>query len=402
MAENPSRLMWWGTRVVVPLLVLGVGGGAAALVSLLSPAVDVVPPQTIPIPVEAITVGPMTSPAMVYASGVVRPSQEVTILPEVSGRVVEMSPQMVPGGRLHKGEVMARIDARDYRLALDTEESRVSQAELDLALEEGRGRAAEREWTLLGDGRTAEEATLALRGPHLTARKQALQAARSARDRAGLALERTTLRAPFDALVLKEGIDIGQVVGPNAPIATLVGTARFWVEVSIPTSKLSAVQLPSDGTPGSPAVVQWETGNEDVSRTGEVVGLTGSIADDTRRATLLVSVDDPLGPGGLPLLPGAWVDVTIAGKPVDDVVPLPRPTVYSGDRIWVSDVENNLQVRLIEVVWLDPDTVYARGGLQPGDRLITSGLSMPIEGAPVEVIESVGAATAPSTDSDDL
>ena len=53
---------------------------------------------------------------------------------------------------------------------------------------------------------------LALRIPHRQKMEAALEAARSRLKEAELSLERTTIRAPFNALVQNESVDLGQLV----------------------------------------------------------------------------------------------------------------------------------------------------------------------------------------------
>jgi multidrug resistance efflux pump len=138
------------------------------------------------------------------ATGVVQPALEVTVSPEVASRLVEVSPSLEPGGRLAEGEVIARIDPRDYRLAIRQEERRLRSAELEVQTEEGRGRVARREWEILGAGRSEEEAGLALRRPHREVVEASLDAARATLERARLSLSKTVIRAPWNAVVIDE------------------------------------------------------------------------------------------------------------------------------------------------------------------------------------------------------
>jgi multidrug resistance efflux pump len=109
---------------------------------------------------------------------------------------------------------------------------------VELELEKGRGDVAQREWQILRSDSDANLAPLALRSPQLVAAKQSLAGAQANLKQAELALSRTHFTAPFNALVLDESIEVGQVVAPGAPLATLIGTDRFWVSVSLPVDEL--------------------------------------------------------------------------------------------------------------------------------------------------------------------
>lgn len=344
------------------------------------------PPATVT-SVEVITAQPTSLPARIEATGVVVPARDVSITPEVSGKLVSLSDQLLPGGRFARGSVMARIDPRDYELSVDQERSRVQQSELELEIEQGRGAVAEREWELLGDGRSIDEARLALRKPQLATAERNLEAASSGLERAELGLQRTVLRAPFNAMVVTESAEVGQLVGPTAPIARLVGTDEAWVQVSIPVHKLAVLALPGpDGEAGSPARVTHDLGDGGtVQRQGEVLQLIPELDPDTRTARVLVSIPDPMGGDGLPLLPGAFVGVTLHGATLDDVIVVPRGAVFEGDSVWIADADDRLARRDVEVGWRADESLFVTAGLLAGDRIVVTPPPLPIEGMALTV-----------------
>lgn len=375
------------TGVVLPLMV--VGGGvlcAGVLIASRPSAVRELPPAS----VAAVQVAPLVAralPASITATGAVTPARQVRLTAEVSGRIVEQSPNLIPGGRFRKGEVLARIDARDYRVAVAQQERAVQQAELDLELERNRGTVAEREWTLLGDAQRTDT-SLALRKPQLRTAERALEAARAGLDQAKHNVERATLVAPFDAVVIEEAVDVGQVVGPATPVATLVGTGELWVQVSVPVEKLVGIDVPGYGADeGSPARVSQALGlGQSVTRDGRVKQLMGQLDPQTRTAQLLVEVRDPYGQDGLPLLPGAWVEVGIQGRELADTWEVPRTALEEGAYVWVVDPENALRRRTVTIGWRTSETVIVTQGFEDGDRLVTSPLTLPMDGAPVRVL----------------
>jgi len=308
------------------------------------------------------------------------------MVPQVSGALTMVSDQLLPGGRFAKGALLARIDSRDYQLAADQERERLQQAEVSLALEQGRQETARREWVLLGN--EGEPPDLAARKPQLRSAELALETARSGLKRAELALSRTAIRAPFNAMVLNESADIGQVVGA-APIATLVGTDRFWVNVSVPVEQLSALDIPGvRGERGSTAAIIQQLGAEQLTRSGEVLRLAGQLDPQSRTATLIVAVDDPLNlqagtNPGLPMLPGAFVDVVIEGRAMPQTVTVPRVALQDGDHVWVSQ-DGRLVRRDVTVGWRNGDSIVLTGGLEAGEQVITTSLSFPIEGMSVQ------------------
>lgn len=376
-------------RIVLPLVVLGVGGLAAMSVFRLSPsAARAEPARQIPV-VEVVEVAPQAAVARVEATGTVVAAQMITITPEISGRVVGRSDALIPGGRLSEGEVIARIDARDYRLSIDQEQARVTSAQLEVQTEKSRGRVSRREWESYGDGRSVEALPLVSREPHLQAAASNLAAAESGLSRAKLSLSRTVLRAPWNAVVIEAQAEVGQVVGPGTKVATLVGTDRAWVRVAVPVQRLTDLDVPGVGAEqGAAARVIQEVGNgQRVEWDGVVIRLEGQLESQTRNAQLLVAVDNPYSPpdGGLPLLPGSFVRVELEGREVSGVFSLPRVALHDGGTVWVVNDSERLANRSVEVRWGTPEDVYLTGDLRPGDRVVTSTLALPLAGEQVRV-----------------
>lgn len=377
-------------QVIVPIAIIIGGLAVAAALFSMRPEAGQGDVAEVALPVETVTVQVGPAVAKVTGTGTVVADQQIVLTPQVGGRITSVSDDLRPGGMVSKGAVLARIDDRDYQLALTQAESQVAQARLNLEIEQSRGKVAEREWALVGEGKSASEAPLALRGPQRVNAEQALAATEAGLGSAKLALERTALRAPFDAVVLSEGVDIGQVVGAGTQAAVLVGTRRMRVEVQVPVEALPSLQIPGMGADaGSTATVTQQltrggAGQSAVVRSGQVIGLGGQIDPATRTATVLVGIDAPLGDGsGLPLLPGAFVDVSLAGRTVDQVIAVPRTGIRDGNIAWVVSPDGRLVKREVQIGWREADSLYVLSGLEAGERVVTSPLSLPIEGMAV-------------------
>ena len=368
-------------RHLLPALLLLVLGAAGMAGLIRSPASEEKSePVETPLPVTTVTVTAEDLPATILGTGVVQAAQQVDIVPQVGGRIDRLSKSMRPGGRFSRGDLLAAIEPADYELALSAEESRLRQAELNLRIEEERMGAAQREWELLG--REGDAPALASREPQLDVARAQVDAASAGLDRAKLALERTRLLAPFNSMVRMEGLEVGQVVGAGVPVATLVGTDRFWVRVSVPVARLPDIKVPGvNAEKGSSAEVRFSPSEGVESlRTGEVLHLEGELDAQSRTATLLVGIDSPMDGEGLPLLLGSYVEVRIAGRDVPGAFSLPAPSVRSGDHVLVAGGDGKLARKDIELGWLDGDTAVILQGLSDGDRVITSPISTPIYG----------------------
>lgn len=376
-------------RLLLPGLVLFGGVMAAVLMVVLSNKAErsAPPPQVLVVEVEQVRLGDAV--AKVRSSGVVQPAQRIGLVAEVNGAIVRQSDQLLPGGRFNKGDTLAQVDPRMYRLALRQQESALKQAELNLQLEQGRGEVAQKEWQLLGLEAPQDDAPLAMRKPQLVTAEVAVEAARAGLDQARLNLEKSTLRAPFNAVVLEEQVDVGQVVGPGSPVATLIGSDRFWVTASVPVDRLSVIDVPGlNAERGSTVTVTQDLGRgESVQRQGTVLRLGGQLDPQTRTAQLVVAVDNPMEtqPGQLPLLPGAFVDLHISGRSLPQVMTVPRGAVSDGDTVWVVAADDTLSKRTVEVAWRGEQSLYVSKGLDPEEPIVVSALSLPVEGQPVQV-----------------
>ena len=96
-------------------------------------------------------------------------------IPQVGGKVIEVSPALINGGQFRKGDILLRIDPIDYQLAVTLAEAKVkdSQSKLELAKEEAA--AAREEWRIIkGTGSKSQT-----KPPPLVAREPQLAAARA-------------------------------------------------------------------------------------------------------------------------------------------------------------------------------------------------------------------------------
>ncbi len=331
----------------------------------------------------------------VPANGQVIPAQVVALTSEVGGRVMWLNENTIPGGRIAAKDKIARIDGRDYNLAVQQQLSMVNSAQTALEVERSRKQIAEREWQLMGDGKPAD--ALALRNPQLASATASVKAARSGLQRARLAVGKTLLKAPFNGIVQEKKVDVGQLVGPQVPIITFVGTDAYWVQVSVPIDRLQWIDIPgvNGKTEGSVAEVTQDSGQGRICRKGTILRMLGDLDPMGRMARILIEIPDPLldnpetercavsasvKDSNLPLLVGAYVSAEIQGREIDQVMELSREAIRGGDHVYVMNSDDLLEIRPIEIVWRRPDFVLVSGGLKTGEKVIISPLSMVIEG----------------------
>lgn len=375
-------------RVVQALIALAVLAGAAlAVYSMMSsqPTAgrggDAATRESRPVLAEVVRVERAPAAAVVEAYGEVMPAERVEVAPRVSGEVVEVSPKLEAGGRVAKGEVLAQLDRGNYRIALEQARSDLAKARADLKIEQGNQEVAKTEAELLGEDLTAEERALVLRKPQLDSAQADVAAAKAEVERARLDLARTTIRAPFDAVVQRASIEVGSQVSVGQTIAELVGTERFYVDVAVPTAKLQYITAAEDRAgQGSKVVLDnpsaWPEGD---TRTGEVVRVRPNLTEKGRMAQLRVAVPEPLDRDPR-MLVGAYLRARIQGTPLGEVVALHRAYLRENDTVWVMTADGSLEIRAVNIAYRGPEHVYVDVGLAQGDRIVTSDIATPTSG----------------------
>lgn len=319
----------------------------------------------------------------IEAFGEVLPARTADLAAEISGRIVARHPRLEPGGRLSRDEAAISIDPRDYAAAIVQAEANLERARLERALERSRARVAVEELRRVGaapaDG-DPESRALTLREPQVAAAERAVAAAEAALDRARRNLERTEVRAPFDALVLDRYAEVGQVASPQTRLAALAATDEFHVRVSLPAAYLRWLPAPdADGRGGARARVFHELSDGQViEREGRIVRILGDLDPAGRMARALVAVPNPLEPPEAALRLRAYVRVRIEGPALDGVFRLPIAALREGGFVWVANGDDRLEIRPVDTPWQDAEHVWVTRGLADGDRVVVSRLATPI------------------------
>lgn len=376
--------------LVAIILILLVGGGISLLLVWTGPETTPKDKSSSAKIVQTIPLVPQTRAVAVSAHGAVVPSRKVIIKPQVSGQAIWQSESMTMGGHVLEGDELLRIDPKDYELALAEVKADLEQARFEREVESGRQVIAKREWSELRSDLNMEDVnqSLVLREPHLRRAEALMVKATNDIEGAELQLSRTVIRAPFNAMVVEESVEIGQLLSPGSEICELVGTDEFWIQVTLPFSELKWIQFPDENHSGAEAYVILDMGeDEPVKWQGKVLRLLSDLDPLGRMARLIVTVQDPLGirSGGnkLPLLLGSYVQVKVNAGELENTLRIPRSALHEGDNIWVVGSDNLLKILPAKVLWPEKDTVLIANNMEPGDQLIVSDLRVALPGMEV-------------------
>lgn len=392
MAGPGSRAVSTAKTAIVSTLLLAIAAGGVALVFATEPtAAREGATKTTAMLVRVVEAERGTFRPVVTATGVVEAADSVELAPEVGGRVAARAGGFEPGAFVDRGDVLVRVDPADYRQAVAEASAALAEARASLEIERGRQDVARREAALLDAPLSTEERARVLREPQRAAAEARVQAAEAALDRARRDLRRTRVVAPFDAHVIRRDVSVGATVAAGDPVGRLAATRRAWVATSLPLRDLPWVEGRDgpDGA-GARARVRLRSGwPEGASREGRVAEIVRALSAETRFARVLVEIPDPFArapdTADPPLVLGAFVEVAIEGRPLEDVVRIDRDHLRARDTVWVM-ADGTLDVRDVEVAYTDARHAYVRQGLEGGERVVASNLATVVDGAALRVV----------------
>lgn len=363
-------------QIIIPIIIL-VSGILIfmALSSMKNPPEEKPVVDNTPIvAIEPVSVGSMH--LKVGSHGVVLPKYETELIAQVNGQIVELSPAFVRGGFVEKGQLLARIDPSDYEAALIDAEANLASSHASLETERAQGKVAESEWRKITDALPTE---LSLRKPQLAQELAHVKAAEARVLRAKRDLERTEIRAPYDAMIEMRSIGLGSYVGTGSSVGKLLGTAV--AEVRLPVADNQLQFLIAEGDAASVTLKGTFAGKE--TQWQAKIARNEGVVDNTSRMSYLVAeVKDPYGLSSgehKPLRFGAYVNADIYGITLANATTVPRYLVEN-DRIAILDSDSKLRYLNIEIVRQDGASLIIGNGLNDGDRIIVSALDYPVDG----------------------
>ena len=388
--EETKTSFDWKFTLLVSVLIASVGLGLLLLIFSTEPRatrsagakktamlVDVIQPDT------------GSFRPWIHATGTVRPAREIVLRPRVEGKIVKRNENFTPGGFVEKGDTLVELDSSDYENTLLQRKSALGEARAELEIEQGNQAVAQYEYRAIGDQIQGEDKSLVLREPQLKIAKSAVQRARQAVDQAQLDLNRTTIEAPFNAHVLSLDVNIGSQAAVGESLGRLVGYDTYWVETTVPLSKLRWLSIPdTSSSRGSKVRIQnptsWPSGTY---RMGRLYKLIGELEDRARMARVLISVSDPLvrmdaSADSPVMISGSFVETKIKGKTLKNVIRLKSEYVRKDDTVWVMK-DDQLDIREVEILFQNERYAYIQEGLAADDQIVTTNLSTVVEGTPL-------------------
>ncbi|MGF1720213.1 efflux RND transporter periplasmic adaptor subunit [Vibrio kyushuensis] len=361
-------------RRAAPLIILGLFFIASKILIATKEEPEQIAIEPTVLRIEVLEANPKTVTFHVDSYGFVEPKYQSKIVSEISGRIVMLAPDLLVGGLVKKGQVLANIDPSDYEADLEQAKASLAQAKALLEEELARAEVAKRDWAHVGEGKAPK---LGLRVPQVKREKANVKFAQAAVKRAIRNVQRTVIRAPFDGLVSERHASLGEYLTVGAPIADIYDTKQ--AEVSLPISNNDLAYLPINDDVSLSGMLQVRYAGQKFDYPAVIARSERVIDRNSRMFNLIAEIEDPYcleQPSCIqPSLKfGSYVTAQVVANTVEDVVVLPRNLVRNGEA-YVVNSEEQLEPRNVNIIRQDEEFAYIQSSFTDGERISLTPIS---------------------------
>ena len=318
-----------------------------------------------------------------FTRGTVTPSTQIHLVSEVSGQIVEISPNFSAGGFFKQGELLVRVDTLEYDVMIKRAEAAKAQAYQTFLQAKAERKARSMGRSVQGNALASFEVQERQAEAHYLATSSELAAMKKQR-------ERTSIRAPFDGRVLTAGLNVGQFLRPGGQMGVIYAVDVAEVRLPLSDRQLGLVDVPGrmsdQETLAMPEVLFTEEfAGKTFTWKGQVVRTEGGVDERNRLLYVVAHVPDPYGidarqPGRPELVAGSFVEAKIAGRKFERVFAIPRKALRNGNEVWVVTDDSRLSKREIGILHKEKDTVYINTGIDDGEQVVLNQLDIAVEG----------------------
>tara|TARA_Y100000780_G_scaffold69473_1_gene62271 strand:- start:3409 stop:4506 length:1098 start_codon:yes stop_codon:yes gene_type:complete len=332
-----------------------------------------------PVHLDAITLD-------VKSYGIVQPKDRTELIAQVSGQVISVAGQFVEGAFVKQGDILARIDPNDYEADLIEAEAGLAQASSALEIERAQAHVAKAEWERIkADSSDITASALYLRKPQLAEKMARYRSAQASVKRAKRNLERTYIKAPYDAIINARSISLGSVVNPGNSFGSLSATSVAEVRLPVADKEL---QYLNNGGIGATVLFSAQFAGKETTWQAKVVRSEGVIDQKSRMSYLVAQLPTPYANKTQPLRFGSYVNASIEGRAVNNAIVVPHHLVKE-NKIAILNDDLTLSFKTLNIIREQNGMVIADQGLNEGEQLITSALEYPTEGMAVKIEDVV-------------
>ena len=342
--------------------------------------------KTASIVVETQPIAPKNVQLNLHSFGQIRAKTTSTLTSQVSGLVTAVNPQFVEGAFFKKGDVLLTLDNRDFQSVINSAKAQLTQTQQDLALEKAKVNQAKADWERLNKNQPIPP--LVSRTPQVVQAKAKVSTAHATYDQAILNFRRTKIKAPFDGRILSKSASIGDYINANSALASLMTSDTLQVRLSLKNSDLAFIDLPEQNIqqqlPASLPSVSFITNLiEPQTWRGKIVRTEASIDSNSQQLFVIGEIQQPFSAQHVdkhPLKIGQYVSADIQGKKLSNAILVNINNIYQDQFVFILQ-QGLITRRDIRILWQDDVTALIGKGLNTGDQLITSILSLDDEGS---------------------
>ncbi|MEL6195814.1 MAG: efflux RND transporter periplasmic adaptor subunit [Myxococcota bacterium] len=314
-------------------------------------------------------------------SGVVEPAEESRLSFQVGGRIEALSVKM--GDRVTAGQLIAKLDETDFRIALQEAQASLAQAQAE-------ARRAEADYkrtsALYANKSTSVQELDSARADRDSSASQ-VRVARNTVESARRELGYATLKARTDGVIQEVAVEVNETVSSGAMIARVQAGEELEIAIDVPESYVNRIQ-----TGQNAACVIKALGDDTLEGT---ISEIGSPESSGAAYPVRVAIDNA---AKLKIETGmaANVRITFAARKVKEGVFRVPAVAVGEDRegrfVFVIDKTDDGKGSVrrvgVEVGSLESGTIEVEQGLSGGELVITAGVKRLYEGVVVLVPEA--------------
>lgn len=328
-------------------------------------------------------------------SASIRGRQDINIMPQVSGTISKVC--VTEGATVKSGQALFIIDQVPFKAALTTAEANVKAAEAAVAT----AKLTLKSKRELFARNVISQYDLSMTENQLLSAEAALAQAEAQRVNAANSLSYTVVKAPTNGVVGTIPYRVGALVGPSMqqPLTTVSDNSEMYVYFSMNetqlldlTRKHGSMNKALEALPKPELMLSDGSMYEEI---GCIESISGVIDQSTGSISLRAVFPNP----GRLLHSGSSGNVVLRYKQEGCII-IPCIATYDvQDKTFVyKPVDGKAVSQLVDVIKYDGINYIVKDGLQAGDVIITEGVAMLREGAPVELKNNSGVEATPRKD----
>ncbi|WP_446007726.1 efflux RND transporter periplasmic adaptor subunit [Candidatus Electrothrix sp.] len=315
-----------------------------------------------PTNVVTLELKPTTLQDKINLPGLIEPWTKLALMSKIGGTIEELAAQ--EGDYVQKGQLIARLESKDYRIALDSAKAAYALAQADYS----------RNKALRKKGISTQA--------NLDEQYSKLRQTKAALENAELALSRCRVTAPISGIISRIDAEVGMVVNQMMPepIAEILQIDRVKAVVGIPEADVNAARQ----------LQQTEVhirSLENARFLAQVHFLAPAPESMAHAYRFELALDNP----DEKILPGMFLQANIVKQTEEQAVAVPLYTIISrNDEHFVYVVENNIaHKRAVETGFTEGWQILIRNGLHLGEKVIIQGHRTVEDGQKVRVVKKV-------------